>query len=109
MGSTYTFRGIGLLYTHTVHPLSRHRDPLAVVRTGAASGNMKEIEFQYVSILWDDKAIGDIAKKGGIETIHFADLETRSYLMGIWKRHTVHVYGTAVKPPGPADDAEAEK
>jgi len=106
LGTVYSFRGVGLLYTHTVHPLSRHREPATVVRTAAASGNMKEIEFRYVSIQWDDKAIGEIARKGGIETIHFADLETRSYVLGIWKRHTVRVYGTAAVPvaaPPPAD------
>lgn len=110
LGSSYSFRGIGLLYTHTVHPLSLHRDPVAVVPTGAASGDMKEIQFRYVSILWNDKAIGEIAKKGGIDTIHYADLETRSYVLGIWKRHTVRVYGTASKPPEPTPaDAGAGK
>ncbi len=59
---------------------------------------MKQIQFQYVSILWDDNAIGEIAKRGGIETIHYADLETRSYILGFWTRHTVHVYGTAANP-----------
>lgn len=105
LGTVYSFRGAGLLYTHTVHPLSRHKEPVTVVGTAAASGEMKEIEFRYVSILWDDRAIGEIARKGGIETIHFADLETRSYVLGIWKRHTVRVYGTAAEPvvsPPPA-------
>ncbi|MBP2674064.1 MAG: hypothetical protein H6Q84_904 [Deltaproteobacteria bacterium] len=99
LGPVYTYRSFGLLYTHTVRPLTRHRDTVTVVPTGAASGNMKQIHFQYVSIEWDDNAIGEIAKKGGIETIHFADLETRSYVLNIWTRHTVHVYGTAAKPP----------
>ncbi len=111
LGTVYSFRGVGLLYTHTVHPLSRHREPATVVRTAAASGNMKEIEFRYVSVQWDDKAIGEIARKGGIETIHYADLETKSYLLGIWKRHTVRVYGTAAEPVValPPDDPGGEK
>jgi len=98
LGTLYTFRSFGLLYTHTVRPLSRHRDAVDVAPSGAASGNTKQIQVQYVSILWDDNAIGEIAKRGGIETIHYADLETRSYILGLWTRHTVHVYGTAANP-----------
>jgi hypothetical protein len=103
LGTLYTYRSFGLLYTHTVRPLSRHRGPVDVAQTGAASGNMKQIQFQYVSILWDD-----IAKKGGIETIHYADLETRSYILGLWTRHTVHVYGTAENPPAASPPTGAD-
>jgi hypothetical protein len=99
LGPLYTYRSPGLLYTHTVRPLTRHRDAVDVAPAGAASKNMKQIQFSYASILWDDNAIGEIAKKGGIETIHYADLETRSYILGLWTRHTVHVYGTAANPP----------
>jgi len=99
LGTLYTYRTFGLLYTHTVRPLTRHRDPVDAASASAASGNMKQIQFQYVTIIWDDNAIGEIAKKGGIETIHYADLETRSYLLGLWTRNTVHVYGTAANPP----------
>lgn len=105
LGTLYTYRSFGLLYTHTVRPLSRHRGAVDVAPTGAASGNMKQFQFQYVSILWDDNAIGEIAKKGGIETIHYADLETRSYILGLWTRHTVHVHGTAANPPAASPPA----
>ena len=105
LGTLYTYRSYGLLYTHTVRPLTRHREPLDVAPTGAASDNIKQIHFQYVTIVWDDNAIGEIAKKGGIATIHYADLETRSYLLGFWARHTVHVYGTAARPPSESHPA----
>ncbi len=108
LGTLYTYRSFGLLYTHTVRPLSRHRGAVDVAPTGAASGNMKQIQFQYVSILWDDNAIGEIAKRGGIETIHYADLETRSYILGLWTRHTVHVYGTAANPPAASPPTGAD-
>jgi len=44
-------------------------------------------------------------QKGGIETIHYADLETRSYILGLWTRHTVHVHGTAANPPAASPPA----
>ena len=99
----YAYRGSGLLYTHTVRPLTRHRDPVTVPGKEPARGNMKQLEFQYVSIVWDENAIGEIARKGGIETIHFADVETRSYILGIWRRHTLRVYGTGPAPPAPPE------
>lgn len=108
LGTIYTYRSFGLLYTHTVRPLSRHREAVDVAPTAAAIGNMKQIQFQYVSILWDDNAIGEIAKRGGIETIHYADLETRSYILGLWTRHTVHVYGTATNPPAVSPPTDAD-
>lgn len=108
LGTVYAYRSFGLLYTHTVRPLSRHRDPVSVAPMGAASGNMKQIQLQYVSIQWDDNAIGEIAKKGGIETIHYADLETRSYLLGLWTRHTVRVHGSAANPPAASPPTGAD-
>ena len=81
---------------------------MEVGKEGAGRGNMKQIEFQYVSIMWDDNAIGEIAKRGGIETIHYADLETRRYILGLWTRHTVHVYGTAANPPAASPPTGAD-
>jgi len=99
LGPVYTYRSPGLLYTHTVRPLTSHREPVDVATYGSAKGNIKQIQFQQVTIIWDDNAIGEIAKRGGIEKIHYADLETKSFLLNIWTRNTVHVYGTAGNPP----------
>ena len=99
LGTLYTYRSRGLLYTHTVRPLTRHRDPMDVAPAGAASGNMKQIQFRQITIVWDDNAIGEIARRGGIGTIHYADLETYSYLFNLWTRHRLIVYGTAANPP----------
>ena len=90
-----TLPGTGLLYTHPVQPLTRHRWPVDVTQNDSAQGDRKEIQFQYVTVVWDYNAIGEIAKKGGIKTIHYADLETRSVFFGIWGRSIVHIYGTA--------------
>lgn len=89
------FVGAGLLYTHTVQPLTHHRLPIDVAQNDIAQGDRKEIQFELVTIVWDYNAIGEIARKGGIKTVHYADLETRSVLLGIWSRSVVHVYGTA--------------
>ena len=105
LGTLYTYRSRGLLYTHTVRPLTRHREPVAVAPAGTATGNMKQIQFRQITIVWDDNAIGEIAKKGGIGTIHYADLETHMYLFNLWTRHTVIVYGAPAEPQtgSPAD------
>jgi hypothetical protein len=81
-----------------------------VAPAGTASGNMKQIQFRQITILWDDNAIGEIAKRGGIGTIHYADLETHSYLFNLWTRHTVIVYGTAANLPveSPTSGSDAE-
>jgi hypothetical protein len=48
--------------------------------------------YPPLSAAWDDAAIGDIAKKNGIQELYFADLETLRVL-GIWNQYWVHVYG----------------
>ncbi len=81
----------GLLYTHTISPLSTNMDRTPTAsRTG--SGKVKHLQY-YTSVTWDSNAIGRIANESGIETIYFADLETHSVLLGIWRQFTVHVYG----------------
>ena len=81
---------IGIVYTHTKQPLDTNmsRTP---VDGRKVDGNIKHISF-YVDVMWDSAAIGDIAKKNGLETVYFADLETFRVLY-IWNRYIVHVYG----------------
>ncbi len=95
LGNLYVFRGYGFLYTHTVEPLTSHREPVQAAYTGKALGDRKEIQIQYVGAVWDYNAIGAVAKKAGIKTIHYADLETREILFGLWSRQIVHIYGEA--------------
>ena len=83
--------GVGLIYTHTYQPLSRDMRNTTVVPTGA-DGNIKHIQIWAAGVAWDSAAIGDIAKKHGINELYFADLETFSILR-IWNQYTVHVYG----------------
>lgn len=83
----------GGLYTHTVVPLTFNRDPAEVARSQSqATGDIQQIQF-YVAVLVGENGIGDVAKKHGIETVYFADTETRSVLFGLWREDIIHVYG----------------
>jgi hypothetical protein len=81
------------LYSHTVEPLTFNRDPTEVARSQSqAKGEIEQIQF-YVSVLVGENGIGDVAKKHGIETVYYADIEKRSVLFGIWQENIIHVYG----------------
>jgi len=81
----------GLIYTHTISPLDTNMDRTpAAAKTGA--GNVKHLQY-YVSVTWDSNGIGTIARENGIDTIYFADIETRSLFFGLWRQFTVHIYG----------------
>jgi hypothetical protein len=81
----------GLVYTHTVEPLTTdfHRTPAV---SDEAKGDTKQIDY-YVRVLWSGNGIGEIAKQHGFETVYYADLETLRVL-GIWTQEWAHVYGT---------------
>lgn len=82
--------GVGLLYTHTVEPLDINHSRTKAVQSSEQS-DIKHIQYG-VGAMWNSNAIGDIAKKHGMKTIHYADLE-RLNVLGIWNQYTVHVYG----------------
>jgi hypothetical protein len=83
--------GAGIIYTHTVTPLSLDLHQTKVVQTDK-TGDIKHIQFLYLGVAWDSVAYGDIAKKNGMNELYFADLETLSVLR-IWNQYTVHLYG----------------
>ena len=83
--------GVGVLYRHTVEPLDINHNRTEAVQS-SEQGDVKHYKI-YVSIMWDSNAIGDIAKKHGMKTIHYADLERLSVFFGLWNQYTVHVYG----------------
>lgn len=84
---------VGLVYTHTWQPLTLDMHDTKVVSTSGA-GDVKHLVLIYpqYSAAWDDAAIGDIAKKHGLNELYYADLEYLSVLR-IWNQYTVHVYG----------------
>jgi len=86
----------GCVYVHTVQPLTLNMDRTPVV-AGEKTGSLKLITFpplsgSYQLVAWDSAAIGDIAKKQGMQEVYFADLETFSILR-VWNQYTVHIYG----------------
>ena len=82
---------MGLIYRHIVTPLDLDlKETKQGPRQG--SGNIKYFSYTYITFMWDSNAIYDMAKKEGIETIYYADLETLSILR-LWHQYTVHIYG----------------
>lgn len=86
----------GCVYVHTVEPLTLNmtRTPMTSVEK---EGSLKLITFPPLSganrvVAWDSAAIGDIAKKQGMQEVYFADLETLSILR-VWNQYTVRIYG----------------
>lgn len=95
IGNLYTYKGNGVLYTHKVEPLTHHYTPIQVAQADKnSSGDETELQFRYVTVLWGKNAIGEVAKRAGFQTIHYADIERRSILFGIWSRNIVRIYGT---------------
>jgi hypothetical protein len=81
----------GLIYTHTMQPLTLDMHKTPVVPT-SGEGDIKHIHFRVVEVAWGSNAIEDIARKKGLRELYFADLETLK-ILGIWNQYTVHVYG----------------
>jgi hypothetical protein len=83
---------VGLIYTKVVEPLDLNADATPMVLNSRA-GDIKQVQYSIIDVRWDSNAIGDIAKREGIETVYFADIETLSIVLGIWRRRTVYIYG----------------
>lgn len=86
----------GCLYIHTVQPLTTdmHNTPVGNVEK---TDSLKVIAFPTPSgsqpfIAWDKAAIGEVAKKEGMNEVYFADVE-RFSILTIWNKYTIHVYG----------------
>lgn len=86
----------GIIYTDTIKPLclNLRGKPLGSV---ANIGATKAIEIPTTSLdlttQWDSRALGDIAKRTGMKSINGCDLRIESYVLGIWRRDEVIVYG----------------
>jgi len=53
---------------------------------------IEHIQYQ-ISIEDGSNGIGDIAKKHGMETVYYADMERQTLLFGLWQREFIHIYG----------------
>lgn len=86
----------GLLYTNMTVPLTTNMDKtprgvkLATINTKhlKAPAGMADI-----SVEWNSRAIGDAAKRAGLNRVYYADMNTVSVLGGIWQRKTIRVWG----------------
>ncbi len=81
----------GILYTHTVEPLTLNHQATPATGTESVS-DIKHIQFSYLGIMWGDAALGDIAREKGLQELYYADLE-RLNVLTIWRQYTVHLYG----------------
>lgn len=86
----------GILYTEVDFPLTlNHSGESLANLTG--KNDVKSIREPLtgagIRVLWDSNAIGDIAKKHGIERIHFADVRVLSVLFGLWNQYEVCIVG----------------
>jgi hypothetical protein len=86
----------GFVYTNVTLPLSTDMNATPVGKK-VCTINSKHIEEPLtgfdISAEWDSRAIGDAARKAGMETFYFADMKTISILGGLWKQQIVRVWG----------------
>ncbi len=87
----------GGLYSHTIEPLTFNKDPTEVRESmKRATGSIMQVSDPLSSALgvrMGDNGLGEVAKKHGIETVYYADIERWRVLFGLWSRDVVHLYG----------------
>ena len=86
----------GGIYTHVTKPLDVNLNHTPV-HDGGRGDSWKTLRIPITSGLfiqfdWGSDAIGDTARRAGMTTIHYADLETLSVL-GLWTQRWAVVYG----------------
>jgi len=92
---------VGMVYTHVKMPLTRDLNASPVKEKNGTGGVIKIKEpFSGYGIYAEinSNAIGEIARKHGIETIYFADKEIFS-ILGIWTTTNVTIYGSSARRP----------
>ncbi|HEB89428.1 MAG TPA: hypothetical protein ENI85_07645 [Deltaproteobacteria bacterium] len=85
----------GAIYSHTTVPLDVNFEgaPRASDHRGPSWKTLSiPIYYGRLRFDWGSTAIADAARRAGIETVQYADLETLSVL-GVWTQRTIHVYG----------------
>ncbi len=85
----------GAIYSHTTVPLDVNFEgvPQKPDHRGPSWKTLSiPVYYGRLRFDWGSTAVADAARRAGIETVYYADLETRSVL-GVWTRRTIHVYG----------------
>ena len=86
----------GLLYTDYIEPLCqniRGKELGEKIVAGSTKGIEIPLTRLNLSTEWSSRAIGDVAKKHGIETVNGCDIRREYYVLGIWRREELLVYG----------------
>ena len=85
------------LFMHTVEPLTINPNPTEVrASLEQARGSIIQVSYPLspaLGVRVGKNGLGDVAKKHGIETVYYADIERWSALLGLWSQDVVHIYG----------------
>ncbi len=86
----------GYIYTNIKLPLTKDLHQTPVPTPKPPSGRVLEVKEPFSGIGFyarvNSNAIGDIAKKNGMETLYFADQEIFS-ILGVWTTTRTILYG----------------
>jgi len=86
----------GLLYTDIIRPECTDMRGTGLGNKTARGGAYRvELPTNRIDLIaeWNSKAIGDIAKNNGINTVYGCDQRTISVLGGIFRKEEIIVYG----------------
>ena len=85
------------VFLHTVEPLTLNQNATEVRESLLQGrGSITQVSDPLtsgLSVRLGKNGLGDIAKKHGMETIYYADLEKWSCCLGLWSMDVVHIYG----------------
>ncbi len=82
----------GYIVTNITKPLDVNMSRTLPENADKTVGDLKHFSYSLIDVSWGSYGIGDVARKNGIETIYYADLETVS-IIGVWEQYIVHIYG----------------
>jgi len=88
----------GIVFTHTVQPLTVNFNQTPVSQDPPARGSVKRIDYSFVRLRWDGNAIGQIARENGLASVQYADVEVIRVL-GVFTQTYVRVYGARATTP----------
>ena len=85
---------LGILFSEYAAPLTVNFNETPALKKVSTSCTSQIFDpfFTQMSIAWDDAAIGQIAKEGGLNEVAYADYEFKS-ILGVFNTFTVNVYG----------------
>ena len=81
----------GAIYQDTTTPLDVNLNNTDVHKEDE-TGDTKRLRIYYMDFTWDSNAIGEIAKKSGMQRVFYADKRVLN-ILGIWRQEFVTIYG----------------